>query len=262
MKRFFHCLGLLVVAIFLTSCAKNSPTSNLLPTLKIADSTISSLSLDTLGLSHKLEIYNPLPLGFSPKNITLRLYYDNKLVIQNKIDDNITLKAQSNNNVVLKSSVKILDLINIISDYNKRDTLPFRVEITLGLPLIGQFSFFENMTLSDSFAFQVPTLKPELSLKQISHNPPFGVNVAFNIKDKSKFSLSDIKYNLKLDKQYFSGVATSRRNSDGSTDIEISNLNILNLITAKFSDIALQMEGDIKFDSLGYAIPIRVDKEF
>lgn len=268
MKKHLYSLSLLlsslILAIFLTSCAKNSQTniSNALPTLEIVDTKISSLSLDSITLDTKVKIYNPLGINFNPSRIDINIYYQDMLITANNVSDNISLAALKDNDIVLKSTFKILDLINIIKDYKTLDYLPFRIEIKVAFSIARAFSLLNNITLSDSIMLQIPTINPQLSLKQITHKPPFGVSATFNLKDKANFNLDDISYKLKLDKDSFNGVVKSHKNADESIDIMIENLNVLNLITASFKNISLEFETSLKFDGLDYKIPIHIKKNF
>lgn len=236
---------------------------NFKPKISINNVEIKSISLKNIILKSNISITNLFPLDIYIKDAMVNIYYQDKIINSYKIKGQNLLKARSKNDINLDSDIKINDLVKMIDNYTKLDSLPFKLEVITDiiLPNFDKQNLMEY-SLREKFDINIPTFNPKITMKGINFSLS-NIKVIFNLKNQTsaKIHLSNINYLLNLNGIEFNGIATAITQQDNSIDIVLDKLqNSLNLKDSKNISLILNLKA--KIDDFPYNIPININKTF
>lgn len=275
MRKIFFVVNMafgIFAATFFSACAEVSTKSvfediRFKPQISINSVKIKSINLDSLVLESSISINNFLPLSVNIKDAMINIYYENKIINSYKINDKTKLEARSKSNINLDSDIRINDLVKMIKDYTKRDSLPFKVEVvtTIFVPnntgITPSDSLFEY-NLRERFELNLPTINPKFALKEASfslNNPKIIVNL--KNATKAKFTLENISYAIKISGIDFNGDAKSAKQSDESIDIIMDNFSF-SLPKGGENGTQIDISANLQLGDLNYKIPLKLSKDF
>ncbi|HOK02440.1 MAG TPA: LEA type 2 family protein [Spirochaetota bacterium] len=160
------------------------------PTAEIKNFDIESLSLRDITFLFDVEIYNPYPFKLKLSTVKTTFFIEGKQLFQTSTDK-LKIKAKGTEMTRLLLNLKYSDIINIIQDYQKKDSLKCLIDMTISIPLPASVQkIAKEVTFNFKFNKEIPTIKPEINIANFNVIKPTTQEIEEAIKRSARKNLN------------------------------------------------------------------------
>lgn len=115
------------------------------PRLEMSNATITNINDETIDMTVRMLIDNPLPVGFKAKRLNYTVLMANTPIVQDKYEKAIEVKSGDSTYVTLPIKVMLKQLTQVLNTLDKKDidstTYTIRTTFDLDVPLLGDRTF-------------------------------------------------------------------------------------------------------------------------
>ncbi len=180
---------ILIVILLFCGCASLDPSLfKKKPTASLENTDVESISLQDITLRFDIKVNNPYPIGIKLDKITSKFTIEKKQLFETATQKGFKVKANGSAINSFNVTLKYKDIINIVKDYSRKDSLNCKIsgEIVLAIPVKG----IPGVPGSYSFPYEaekkIPAIKPSISIKNFSIKKPSKSDITKAIKNSGK----------------------------------------------------------------------------
>ena len=183
---------LIISSSLITSNCKSGPLSGILPEPKaeIVNFDIESISLLDITLLFDIEISNPYPMKLNIDKIESTVFVENKQFLKTSADK-LSIKSKGKEKTRILVNLKYLDIINIVKDYTKKDSLECVVEMLMIIPLPAAVAVVgKDVKFDFKLSKDIPAIKPEISIANFTVKKPSAADIEAALKNTANKNLN------------------------------------------------------------------------
>ena len=173
------------------------------PRLELGRFDFTNITDNSVKMTMRLLLDNPLPIGFSARKVDYSFYIDNEEVVKDSYDKAVAVKAQDSTLITLPATLLMTKMTKVLKrlEASGVDSTTYRIRTTfdLDVPIAGEQTF----TVSQSLRAPVYYI-PEIKVADIDLGK-FGLkktDVAARIictnKNKFPYNITDTHYSVTI----------------------------------------------------------------
>jgi len=131
---------------------------------------IDSITFDSVTFIFDVKIINHYPISINLAGVKTKFIIEGKQFFETIAGEGLVIPKNSSKTNSFKLNIKYADIINIVKDYTKKDSIEFLIEgdISIKVPQTGIPGVPEFLNFPYKLNKKVPTIKPVIIIKGFS----------------------------------------------------------------------------------------------
>ena len=160
------------------------------PKAEIVNFDIDSISLWDITLLFDIEITNPYPVKLNINKIEFVFFVENKQFLKTTADK-LSIKSKGKEKSRILVNLKYLDIINIVKDYTKKDSLECVVDMLIVIPLPKAVApIAKELKFNYKLNKDIPALQPTINIANFTVKKPSAKDIEEAIKKSANKNLN------------------------------------------------------------------------